>query len=195
MAGLTADEAWEQLVEGNRRYVAGTPLTPFVGPAQRRGLLRGQNPFATILACSDSRTPPELVFDQGMGRLFVVRVAGNITSPDVSGSIEFAVDQLGVHLCVVLGHQDCGAVAATMAGRTGRGDIRTILETIRPAVEAVSGSADDRLRQATHEHARRTARALAADEPVLASAARGGRLTIVPAYHDLESGVVTRLDG
>ena len=112
---MDAKQAFRQLVEGNERFAAGKPEHPHEVRSWRDRLKEGQKPFATIIACSDSRVPPELVFDQGFGDLFMIRVAGNILSPGVVGSIEYAADHLGTPLLVVLGHEGCGAVTAALA--------------------------------------------------------------------------------
>jgi carbonic anhydrase len=112
---ITADAALQMLKEGNERFVSGKSKHPHEGKDWRKHLIAGQKPFATILGCSDSRVIPELIFDEGFGGLFVIRVAGNIVDDDVKGSIEYAVEHLDSHLVVVLGHENCGAVTAALA--------------------------------------------------------------------------------
>ncbi|MFN7291939.1 MAG: carbonic anhydrase, partial [Pirellula sp.] len=111
---LSAEEALSSLKDGNKRFVSGNLRYPHTGKEWLKGLVKGQAPFATILGCSDSRVPPELLFDQGFGDLFVVRVAGNVVDVDVEGSIEYSVDHCGTRLVVVMGHQGCGAVTAAL---------------------------------------------------------------------------------
>src|SRR6188508_2937488 len=147
---LTAFEAFKRLQEGNRRFVANQTTAEPIDRAHRAALAAGQEPFAIILGCSDSRVPAELVFDQGFGDLFVIRVAGNIVAPSQVGSVEFAASRFGTQLVVVLGHSQCGAVIATLDELQGRAttesrNLRSIVDRVRPAVETVlaSGHADD----------------------------------------------------
>jgi len=137
---ITAIEALERLREGNRRFVSGVrSLEPLMSQARRQEFVEGQQPFAVILGCSDSRVPVEIVFDQGLGDLFVIRVAGNIVAPSQIGSVEFAADRFGTRLVVVLGHTRCGAVLATLeelqpsAEKPSR-NLSSIVDRIRPSV-------------------------------------------------------------
>ena len=140
---LPAREALQRLVEGNRRFVAGPPDEPAATSLVRRAeLVAGQEPFAIILGCSDSRVPAEIVFDQGLGDLFVIRVAGNIVAPSQVGSVEFAAERFGTRLVVVLGHSQCGAIDATLEELRSRPrhqsrNLRSIVDRMRPAVEAL----------------------------------------------------------
>src|SRR6185503_10918506 len=139
---VPAHEALERLLEGNRRFVAGV-RDDVTSQARRADLVAGQEPFAIILGCSDSRVPAELVFDQGLGDLFVIRVAGNIVAPSQIGSVEFAADLFGTRLVVILGHSQCGAVKATLDELRSPSDsahsrnLRSIVGRIRPAVEGL----------------------------------------------------------
>jgi carbonic anhydrase len=135
--GRCADAVLKELAAGNARYVAGKLTLATATPARRAEVVRGQHPKAIVLGCSDSRVPPELLFDQGIGDLFVVRVAGNVAAPDTLGSVEYAAGHLGTPLVVVLGHTGCGAVAAACAGGHAEGHVEAIVEEIRPAVVAV----------------------------------------------------------
>lgn len=207
--GLGAEEALERLMAGNKRYV-GDRLTnqSRADAAARTAVATSQRPFAVILTCSDSRVPPELVFDQGVGELFVVRVAGNIPDPVVVGSIEYAVEHLGVGLVVVLGHERCGAVAATVEAKgksTGSPNIDAIVNTIKPSVEAARAhcavcrdgkGCDHKQKEAFIEcvidaNARTVAAGLANNSSLLDRLAKAGRLTIVAAKYDLDDGRVT----
>ena len=138
---IAARQALERLQEGNRRFVAGRPgLGAAADEARRNELVEGQAPFAAILGCSDSRVPAEIVFDQGLGDLFVIRVAGNIVAPSLVGSVEFAADKLGTRLVVVMGHSGCGAVQATLdelerPSENRSPNLRSIVERIRPSIE------------------------------------------------------------
>lgn len=189
---IDAEEALSRLRAGNQRWVDGKCRT-HAPPAHQRGeLTEGQWPFAVILGCADSRVPPELIFDCDLGELFVVRVAGNIAAPDISGSVEYAVADLGVQLVVVLGHEGCGAVTAALRGVDTPGDIRTVIEAIRPAVEAsATAPKDERLARAIEFNVQNAVARLEADEPVLAGAVRAGKLRIVPALYWLDSGRVS----
>lgn len=184
----------ERLLEGNRRYAAGQPSAADASPARRRDLVGSQAPMAAVLCCSDSRVPPEMIFDCGLGELFVVRVAGNVIDPVVLDSLEYAVDHLGVPLVMVLGHNGCGAVTAACARPKNPtpGHLDDLLCLLEPAVEAA-----DRLgRPATR-----------VDDAVVANVSMavqklgqrwGARtmeqgLRVVGALYDLESGIVTLL--
>jgi len=134
-AKLTPDQALERLLQGNQRYVAGKATHPDQTAERRLGLASGQAPFAIILTCADSRVAPELFFDQGLGDLFVIRNAGNILDDHVIGSMEYAVEHLHAGLIVVVGHGQCGAVSAAVAGGEVPGHIRSVTEAIAPALE------------------------------------------------------------
>ncbi|NND45416.1 MAG: carbonic anhydrase [Xanthomonadales bacterium] len=200
-----ATEALDRLAEGNRRFVASMQSDDNrLGHLERAALAKGQNPFAIILGCSDSRVPAELVFDQGLGDLFVIRVAGNIVAPSQIGSVEFAVEQFGVPLVVVLGHSSCGAVEATVqalrrdAGPTSP-NIAAIVDRIRPAVEplmrldeaeGVTGLVADAVRA----NVAASVRQLAEGSAFLSRQVETGSLMIVGAEYSLETGVVALLE-
>src|SRR5215831_5746804 len=139
---LTATEALARLQEGNRRFVINQTTADSIDHARRAALAAGQEPFAIMLGCSDSRVPAELVFDQGFGDLFVIRVAGNIVAPSQVGSVEFAASRFGTRLVVVLGHSGCGAITATLEEITGRAtsqsrNLQSIVDRVRPSVEGL----------------------------------------------------------
>jgi carbonic anhydrase len=183
----------KQLQDGNARFVAGKPLHPDGSVARRRDLAKGQRPKAIVLGCSDSRVPPELVFDEGLGDLFVVRVAGNVADPVNLGSVEYAAEHLGSPVVVVLGHHACGAVKATAeSGGKAEGNLGAIVAEIAPAVEQAKAAAgkDGLLHDAAHANARRAARAMTERSPVLAKLVEEGRLKIAVAVYDLDSGKV-----
>ena len=136
-------EALERLMKGNERFVKGRAIQPNGSPEHRRELLAGQEPFAVVLGCSDSRVPPEIIFDCGLGEIFVIRVAGNILDDVVIGSIEYAVEHLGTRLVLVLGHESCGAVGASLEGGEAGGHIDSIVNAIVPAVESVRAQKGD----------------------------------------------------
>ena len=144
---VSPDQALARLMDGNRRYSQNKEQHPDETLARRMELQSSQHPFAVILSCSDSRVPPELIFDQGLGDLFVIRVAGNIVDDDGLGSIEYAVEHLGTKLIVVLGHEKCGAVSAAVASETAPGHLTALFAAIRPSVLATASSPGDRLRR------------------------------------------------
>jgi carbonic anhydrase len=190
---ISAEAARKRLIAGNARYVAGKPFRVDHAP-RREAVAPAQTPFAIVLGCSDSRVPPELLFDQGLGDLFTVRVAGNIADDVAIGSMEYAVEHFGTPLIVVLGHERCGAVSATVetiaSGATAPPHIASLVSAIRPAVEATKGMAGDPVENAIAAHIRRTVEALKASAPVLADAVAKGHLMIVGAEYHLASGRV-----
>lgn len=188
----SADAVLKELAAGNARYVSGKLTPPSAIAARRAEVVGGQHPKAIVLGCADSRVPPELLFDQGIGDLFVVRVAGNVATPDTLGSVEYAAGHLGTQLVVVLGHTGCGAVAATCAGGHAEGHVESIVEEIRPAVQAVKAASPQACAAAAvPENARLVAAALTKESPVLAKLVGEGKLRIVPAVYDLATGAVT----
>jgi carbonic anhydrase len=190
---VTPEAALELLVAGNRRFAAGRPMFPDQSPARRRELAQGQKPFAIVLTCADSRVAPELYFDQGLGNLFVLRNAGNLLNDHTIGSIEYAVEHLKVGLIVIVGHEKCGAVAAAVAGGHAPGHIGSIVASIQPAVQASADEGGDKVENAVRANARLVAAALEASDPILNEAVKAGRLKIVPARYDLETGKVELL--
>lgn len=177
----------EALLEGNKRFVDGDMVYPNHKRGDRIALRKGQNPPAIILGCSDSRVPPEIIFDQGLGDLFVIRVAGNVIDDIVLGSIEYAAEHLGSSLLMVLGHSDCGAVQAAMDDTELDGHVPRIAEVIEEAVRA-SGVKD--LESVVKEHARITAGHLGESEPVIGPLASSGKLLVVAAFYEFETGLV-----
>jgi carbonic anhydrase len=203
---ISAREALERLREGNERFVSGVRSRgTLASQARRRELLGGQNPFAIILGCSDSRVPAEIVFDQGLGDLFVIRVAGNIVAPSQIGSVEFAAERFGTRLVVVLGHSYCGAVLATLEelGRSSEGrsrNLRSIVDRIRPSVEAMLEPGPGRppeslLRRAVRANIRVSANHLRGGSEILENLIRKNGLLVVGAEYSLETGVVDFFDG
>ncbi len=190
VADDTGGSPWTRLLEGNRRYAAGQPAHPDQAPARRQELVAGQHPFAAILGCADSRVPPEILFDQGLGSLFVVRVAGNIVDDVVLGSLEYAAEHLGVSLIVVLGHTHCGAVHAAAAGGAHEGAVARLIEALRPAVEVARTQPGDLVNHAVRANVVRAVGQLRDAQPVLAAAAAQGRLQITGAIYDLSTGMV-----
>lgn len=189
----TPEEAVAALMSGNRRYVRGEMLHPHQAASRRDAVAGGQNPFAVVVGCADSRVPPEVLFDQGIGDLFVIRVAGNVVDDFVLGSVEYAVAHLGTPLVMVLGHSSCGAVTATVEGGSHDGAIGSLIDAIAPAVEEVRGIPGDLLSNAIARNAERAVEALCASSIVIDARDRGD-LRVMPACYCLASGVVTTID-
>lgn len=206
---VSPDEALQKLMDGNKRYVenqmTGTKLCDIT---TRTSLAKSQKPYAIILTCSDSRVPPEIVFDKGLGEIFVVRVAGNIPDPVVIGSIEYAAEHLGSPLVMVLGHERCGAVAATVGAKgksTGSANIDAIVKAIAPNIksaakdcEACKGEAKcaDTKKDAFVEcvvdaNAKTVAAGLTKKSKILAHLVESKKLKVVAAKYDLDDGLVT----
>lgn len=196
---VSADEALRRLMEGNARFVADEPKHPNLGGERRVETRAGQTPFAVILGCSDSRVPPDLVFDTGLGDLFGVRVAGNVTDDVVIGSIEYAVDHLGTRLILVLGHEKCGAVAAAVeAAETDAdlpGHIQSLVEAIEPALRDTPHPERERLDGAVRANVRYVTERLRHAAPILSKAVKSGDLKVVGGYYDLKTGRVEIIDG
>lgn len=196
---LSPEESLTRLMAGNRRFLDETV------PSSKRSFSaqlakKPQRPFAIVLGCSDSRTPVEILFDEGFGDLFVVRIAGNIVAPSVVGSIEFAASQFGSRLVVVMGHTGCGAVTATVkALQTGAGpeskNIRDITDRIAPHVEPLVRAGDTSVRDAVRANVRASADHLRHGSRILEELVLAGRVGVVGAEYDLESGVVDFFDG
>ncbi|MBM3271573.1 MAG: carbonic anhydrase [Candidatus Sericytochromatia bacterium] len=182
------------MLEGNKRYLSAAFIHPENLAERRTDLAKGQQPFAVILGCADSRVPPEFVFDQGLGDLFVVRVAGNVVDPHVLGSIEYAVEHLGSPLIVVLGHERCGAVKAAVAGGDPGGHIGSLVTAIAPAVKQARAShppdADALLDRAIKANVHQVAVEMGRTSPILAAFLKAKRLAIRGARYDLDTGVV-----
>ena len=188
-------EAISRLKDGNSRYTNGNQQHPHQSTEQRVELIKSQHPFAIVVGCADSRVPPEIVFDQGLGDLFVLRVAGNVIDDHSLGSIEYAVDHLAVRLIVVLGHQSCGAVKAakdTIAAKTeAPAHIQSLVTAIQPAVEAtVHGD----LETTVKANVKDVVQALRSSTPVLKPKVDSGELRVLGAYYNLDTGAVSFLD-
>src|SRR5262245_26482977 len=190
---LTPDQALKKLMEGNKRYATAHSQHPHQRSSRRHQLENNQHPFACILSCSDSRVSPEIVFDEGLGDLFVVRVAGNIVDNAVTGSIEYAVEHLGSSLVLVLGHESCGAVQATLGGGEPGTHIQTLVEAISPAVAEARKNSGELLHNAVHANVRLVVRQLRESGPILADQLRMRKVRIVGAVYQLDSGSVLLL--
>jgi carbonic anhydrase len=203
---ISARDAIERLREGNRRFVSGVRSNDtLASQARRTELAGGQEPFAIILGCSDSRVPAEIVFDQGLGDLFVIRVAGNIVASSQIGSVEFAAERFGTPLVVVLGHSRCGAVLATLEELTRPREnqsrnLRSIVDRIRPSVEVLLATElrhdpDALVRNAVRNNVRVSAGHLRHGSDVLEHLIQSEGLLVVGAEYSLETGVVDFFDG
>jgi len=192
---VAPSEATSKLKEGNGRYTGGNLQHPGQTAERRAELTKNQHPFATIVSCSDSRVPPEIVFDQGLGDLFIVRVAGNVINDEGLGSIEYSVDHLGTRLILVLGHQSCGAVKAareTIAAKgKAPGHIESLVAAIKPAVEA---TAKDDLETTVKANVKNVVQALRASTPILKAKVDSGDVQVIGGYYSLDTGAVTFLD-
>jgi carbonic anhydrase len=203
---ISASEALERLCEGNRRFVSDVRGSAALdNQTRRRQLAEGQEPFAVILGCSDSRVPAEIVFDQGLGDLFVIRVAGNIVAPSQIGSVEFAAERFGTPLVVVLGHSRCGAVLATLDQLTRPREkqsrnLRSIVDRIRPSVEGLLATelrhdSEALVRHAVRANIRASANHVRHGSEDLEELIQQGRVLVVGAEYSLETGVVDFFDG
>jgi carbonic anhydrase len=190
-AKVAPADALVRLKAGNQRFIAGKLQHPHQNPKRRAELVTGQRPFAIVLGCADSRTSPEVLFDQGLGDLFVVRVAGNILNDHVLGSIEYAVEHLGAQLIVVLGHQHCGAVQAAKETLDSKAEapahLNSLVTAIQPAVEATRGADLEATIKANIEN---VVQSLRSSEPVLKKEVKAGAITVLGAYYDLGTGAV-----
>jgi carbonic anhydrase len=206
-ADLSADAVLQRLMAGNQRFTAGQSISPDHGLDQIRSLAQSQSPVAVILGCADSRVPPELIFDQGLGSLFTIRVAGNIADDASLGSIEYAVTALNVKLVMVLGHECCGAVTAALNALTNGthlpGHLESLTKAIEPAIaklrnknlyqesaQAQRQQSSDLLDQSVRANIRAVVQILSTSQPVLAQRFEQKTLKIVGGYYDLDSGAV-----
>ncbi|MDA3971977.1 MAG: carbonic anhydrase [Desulfobulbaceae bacterium] len=190
---VNCDEALIKLMDGNKRFVDAMVSHPNQNAEHRVLLGNGQAPFAAVLACADSRVPPEVLFDQGLGDLFVVRVAGNIINDQLLGSLEYAAAHLHTPLIMVMGHTSCGAIGAVAQGAELEGHMSSLVPAIQPAVDKVRGMEGDLTDNAAREIARMTADQLRTSDPVLAPMVADGKLKVVAGFYDLESGIIKLL--
>ena len=202
---ISAQAALQRLLEGNQRFASDMRADDgFIGHARRLELASGQQPFAIVLGCSDSRVPVELVFDQGLGDLFVVRVAGNIVAPSQLASVEFAVARFGTPLVVVLGHSRCGAIEATLEELQRRPEdqsrnLHSLVERIRPSVEGLLETAlrhdvDALVEQAVRDNVGASVNSLEHSSDVLRPLIENGEVRVVGANYSLETGIVEFFD-
>ncbi|MEG4021399.1 carbonic anhydrase [Microcoleus sp. S13C4] len=188
----TPDAALQKLIDGNKRFVDSKRQNPHQDFGRLTEVAKSQKPFAAILGCADSRFPSEIIFDQGLGDLFVCRVAGNVVTPEETGSLEFGTLVLGAKVLVVVGHKRCGAVDATLKGAQVPGQIGSLLDAIRPAVESSKDQAGDKLENAVKANVILQAKKLKAS-PVISKLIAENKLKVVGGYYDLDTGRVTIL--
>ena len=188
-----ADKALQELKAGNDHHVNHRYTHPHETPMRQHELAGGQNPHAVILGCADSRVPPEIIFDQGLGDLFTVRVAGNVAGVNELASIEYAVEHLHTPLLVVMGHQKCGAVSAAVEGGEASGHLPELIKAIQPAVEKAKGMPGDVIENAVRSNVEMVVQQLSTSQPVLAPLVNEDKLRIVGAVYSLDTGKVTWL--
>jgi len=188
---VNPDQALKRLLEGNKRFIGGKRQSPNQSRLRLQETAVAQYPFASILGCADSRVPAEIVFDQGLGDLFVVRLAGNVVSPTAIGSLEFATAVLGSQLIVVLGHERCGAVQAAIKGELIPGRIGTFVEDIKPALARVKNKSGDAVDNAVVANVQYQVELLQGTSSMLTPLIQEGKLKIVGGRYDLDTGEVT----
>ena len=191
--GVAPADAMMKLREGNERFVKQKAAGSHRDAAWRMEIAKGQHPFAVVLGCADSRVPPEVVFDQGLGDLFVIRVAGEVAPAEVIGSIEYAIEHLGCRTIIVLGHARCGAVEAALAvpaGSTPEGNLGELIKDILPAIEKVDRKSPDALDTAVRANAVAVAKTIVGHSKMLREMSHKGEIQVTPARYDLDSGHV-----
>ncbi len=184
-------------MDGNQHFVLGQPAQKDTGAVRRTELVNGQSPAAVVLSCSDSRVPPELIFDQGLGDIFVIRVAGNVADPVALGSVEYAVEHLHVPLIIVMGHDNCGAVTAALNGGKPEGSIRAIVRKIAPAVrraKTTGKKGDELLEAAVVENVWNVTTGLTRESKIIQKLVDEKKLKILAAKYSLETGKVEILE-
>jgi carbonic anhydrase len=187
---LSGGKALDILLEGNKRFVENRRENPNQSNERRTSLTDGQSPFAIILGCSDSRVPPEIIFDRGLGDLFVIRVAGNVVNDIVLASIEYAAVHLHSPLLMVLGHTNCGAVTAAFDETVPEGHLARVTDIIKKSIEEVGDSNIDSLTRKIKAHILKTVNDLKSSEPVLRNLVKLEKLTVIPALYDMSTGIV-----
>ncbi|MBT8161203.1 MULTISPECIES: carbonic anhydrase [Arthrobacter] len=196
---LTPALAWRRLREGNERFVAGESQHPNQDASRRSSLVNDQHPFAVIFGCSDSRLAAEIIFDLGLGDVFVIRTAGQVIDDAVLGSLEYSISQLHVPLIVILGHDSCGAVTATKAavetGEMPTGFIRSLVERITPSVLTAKRNDETEVNDMVVEHVRQTAHRLADSSRVISDAIDDGRVAVVGLSYKLDEGRAALVSG
>ena len=188
---LNPDTALKRLMDGNQRFVQQLGEHPDQSRARIKEVAQAQHPFAALLSCADSRVPPEILFDEGIGDLFDIRVAGNIVTPEVLGSLEYAVELLGTPLIMVLGHERCGAVTAAVQGKVLPGYIGSFVKAIKPAISKTEGEADELVDNAVVANVQYQINKLKQNSTILSQQLLDGKLKIVGGRYDLDTGEVT----
>ena len=186
--GIAPEKALQMLQHGNNRFATGKPKHPNQSVARRQETAKGQHPFAVVLTCSDSRLSPELLFDQGVGDLFVLRVAGNTADPAMIGSVEYGVEHLGATVVVVLGHSKCGAVDAAIKGGDMPGSLPEVVAPILPAVEETFDKPGDRMVNTIKQNVRNTVRHIRKSSSALEELESQKKIRLVGGYYDLSTG-------
>lgn len=186
----TPEQALQLLQEGNQRYINSCCEHPHQSSQRRTEVSAGQHPFAAVLSCADSRVPVELIFDQGIGDLFVLRNAGNVVDDVILGSIEYGVEHLGINLVLVLGHTRCGAVTAAVQGGKAEGHLGSILDQIAPSVSAAAQESGDPVLNATRANVSRMVEQVRTSQPVLAALVQAGKIQVIGGIYDLQDGRV-----
>ena len=190
-SGISAEKAMLKLEKGNDRFISQKMKHPDLNKKRRLEMLKGQHPFVVILSCSDSRVPPELIFDQGLGDIFEIRNAGNVLDEHIIGSIEYAVMHCGVKLIVIMGHQDCGAIAATLSGKSETKYIKSLEESIQPAVnDCVKNGREVNSDNVVKAHVMQDINELLSQDTDLVKYMKENNVKIVPAYYHLDTGKV-----
>ncbi|MEW6420032.1 MAG: carbonic anhydrase [Nitrospirota bacterium] len=196
-AGTAGDEALQKLMDGNKRFVSSKLMKKDLGDTKRKELLKGQKPFATIITCSDSRVPPELIFDQGLGDIFIIRVAGNVVDPIELGSIEYGVEHLHTPLLFILGHEKCGAVTATVeAEGAPEGNIGAIVKKIKPAADTAKkkGGTKEKIVETAIEENVKNVYKDTMKSSIVSHLVQEGKLKIVGGIYMLSTGKVEMIE-
>jgi carbonic anhydrase len=192
------DEALQKLMDGNKRYVSGSLMKKDLGDTKRKELAKGQKPFAIVVTCSDSRVPPELLFDQGLGNIFVIRVAGNVVDQIALGSIEYGAEHLNAPLLFILGHSKCGAVTATIDAKgEPEGNIGAIVKKIMPAAEKAKkkgGTKDEILETAIQENVKNVYSDVMKKSKIVPHLVEEGKLKIAAGEYDITTGKVAMIE-
>ncbi len=190
MENVSADDALKLLLEGNQRFIKGEIINPHQVVRRRKEIIHGQRPFAVIIGCSDSRVPPEILFDQGLGDLFIIRAAGVTVDNVCIGSLEFALEHLDVNLVIVLGHQYCGLIETAANGDDVHHHLGSLVKTASEAVEKTRCMPGDHLENATKENVRILIETLEKNSPTIEKYITGGKVKIVGCYYSLDTGKV-----
>ena len=195
-SSVSGEQALQKLIEGNARFASGNLTHPDQSADRLSELVSGQHPFAIVVGCSDSRVAPEVVFDQGLGDIFVIRTAGEVMDNVTLASIEYAVEHLSVPLVVVLGHDSCGAVTAVLSGGEVPGHLGSLVDYILPAVDEAkaAGSEEQLLNNSIDNNVKNIVEELSTSEPIQSEAVEEGKLTVVGARYHLDSGIVEILE-